>query len=107
MKKRALILLLCVSMVLSVAAGCGAGKDSNTTGTKGKNKSAKSEKEKNKILSEMSRPGEFPITKEKVSFDVVIPDVTYIGDLNKNTFGKWYEKKPMCISIILKSRTML
>ena len=93
MKKRALILLLCVSMVLSVAAGCGAGKDSNTTGTKGKNKSAKSEKEKNKILSEMSRPGEFPITKEKVSFDVVIPDVTYIGDLNKNTFGKWYEKK--------------
>jgi putative aldouronate transport system substrate-binding protein len=93
MKKGALILLLCLSMVLSVAAGCGAGKDSDSTGASGKNKSAKSDKEKSKILSEMSKPGEFPITKEKLSFDVVIPDVTYIGDLNKNTFGKWYEEK--------------
>ncbi|MDR0396919.1 MAG: extracellular solute-binding protein [Oscillospiraceae bacterium] len=33
------------------------------------------------------------VTDEPITFEVVMQDVTYIGDLNENSFGKWYEDR--------------
>lgn len=82
MKKYPLfILILLISSLLLVA--CNNGEKAGTN-TSSKNKGDK---------VELTAPGTFPITKEKVTLRVLIPAHPLVEDYKTNTFTKWYEEK--------------
>nr|WP_280518612.1 ABC transporter substrate-binding protein [Lederbergia wuyishanensis] len=54
-------------------------------------KTGNSKNENEKV--ELTEPGTFPITKEKVTLRVLVPSNQTVEDFKTNTFTKWYEEK--------------
>ncbi|OAK73814.1 ABC transporter substrate-binding protein [Lederbergia galactosidilytica] len=73
--------MLFIGLTLLLLTGCNNG-DEKTAG------SSKGEED-----IELTKPGTFPITKEKVTLKVLVPAHPLVEDYKTNVFTKWYEEK--------------
>ena len=83
MKKAWLSLLLAAAMCVSLLAGCN--KDPGSSSSSGGSGGS--------AEANVSAPGEFPLTPEKVTLKVFYAPVNYITDMEDNQATKWLEEK--------------
>ncbi len=81
LKKASFTCILFIGLTLLLLTGCNNG-DEKTAG------SSKGEED-----IELTKPGTFPITKEKVTLKVLVPAHPLVEDYKTNVFTKWYEEK--------------
>ncbi|WP_062105863.1 extracellular solute-binding protein [Bacillus niameyensis] len=87
MSRKKIVLVLLLLLTLLIAA-CSKDKDVTTEGNKGGGDAAQQGSD-----SIVTDAGEFPIVKEKVELNVLIPANSLVKDFNTNEFTKWYEEK--------------
>lgn len=96
--KKVLSLMLSSTLLIAALSGCGS-KDSDVS-----NQESSADKESSVAESSVAdseeveeglsaEAGTFPLTEEKKELTVLIRNESYIGDLTKNEFYKWYEEK--------------
>ena len=89
-KARFLASLLAISMLATALSACGSsGGAASSSGTA----SVAASSEAPSYLDNMTAPGEYPIVKEQVKLRVWMSPPSWVGDLDENTFTKYYEEK--------------
>ncbi|WP_062105885.1 ABC transporter substrate-binding protein [Bacillus niameyensis] len=78
-KLRLPLLMAIVLILLSSLSGCNSTENTGAENVEGK--------------IELTEPGTFPITKEKVTLRVLVPSNPLVEDFKTNAFTKWYEEK--------------
>lgn len=91
-KNRLVAFILAAALITGSFAGC-ASKDNETSPDTSKTGSTASNGEAADGLDNMTAPGEYPIVKEKVKLKVWMSPPSWIGDLDENSFTKYYEDK--------------
>lgn len=90
--KRVLSILLCAIFVMMVVfSGCAKTENNNgTSETKEKVETSGTEETESSIVT---KPGTFPVVKDKVTLKVLVAQSPFVQDINTNEFTQYYEDK--------------